>query len=476
MDKIITRFAPSPTGELHIGGARTALFEYLFAKHVGGDFLLRIEDTDRGRFVEGSPERIVESLRWLGILPDNLENVMVQSERLDIYKKYAFQLVDEDKAYICTCSKEKLDADRKRQEEQKQPTGYAGTCREANIRLEDVKDGNYVIRMKIPKDQLIVIDDLIRGAIQFNPQLLDDQVILKSDGYPTYHLASVIDDHEMGINAVIRAEEWLSSTPKHIILYRMFGWKPPQFAHLPMVLAPDRTKLSKRHGATSVVEYKNLGYLPEAVVNFIAFQGWNPGDEREFFTLPELEKEFSIEKVNKAPAIFNIDKLNNINQHYLLEKMTKYPSEMAKLLDDFGLASPSDGEMELLGRGGFKTLKEMADYIIELRCEPKYDAAILIFKKSTFDATLTGLTLALQKLQSAKQFDSKTIQQLLSEIVDEAKLTNGDVFWPVRVALSGQEKSPSPVELAVALGKDAVLKRLTVAIDILQKTKHQLPE
>lgn len=466
---IKTRFAPSPTGELHIGNARSALFEYLFAKHSGGNFLIRVEDTDRERFVQGATERIVESIKWLGILPENLLDVMIQSTRLGVYKTYAKKLVEENKAYICTCSKEKLETDRNRQIAEKRPPKYAGHCREAGLKFGDIKDGEYVIRMKMPQEGKIVVNDLIRGKVEFDLALADDQVLQKSDGFPTYHLAAIVDDHEMGITHVIRGEEWLSSTPKHVILNQMFGFEVPTYAHLPMILAPDKTKLSKRHGATSVVEYKKLGYLPEALVNFMVLLGWNPGDEREYFTLSQLEKEFTIERVNKAPAVFNIEKLNSINEYYLKFKVKSEKLKVIKLLEDFGLSNVTDGEMELLGRGGFITLKEMADYILELRKNPDYKAEILIYKKSDRETTVKALKLVSSKLVSSKQWNSETIQQLLTEVVSEGGFTNGDVFWPVRVALSGKEKSPSPVELAVALGRDESVKRIEKAIAKLQK-------
>lgn len=460
-EKIITRFAPSPTGELHIGGARTALFEFLAAQHTGGKFYLRIEDTDRERFVDGSTERIIESMSWLGIIPDNIDSVVYQSKRLELYKKHAFDLVKAGHAYICTCSKEKLAESRAEQEKGGQPPRYEGTCRTAEFNLSDLKEGCYTIRMKMPKNGKIIVRDLIKGDVTFDLSLLDDQVILKSDGYPTYHLASVVDDHEMGINYVIRAEEWLSSTPKHLELYKMLGWESPKFAHLPMVLAPDRSKLSKRHGATSVVEYKDLGYLPEAIINFLVLQGWNPGDDREFFTLTELESEFSLERVNKAPAIFDIAKLNSINTSYL---MKLEPKRLKLELKSFGLEDLSEGEIALLLRGGYATLKEMAEYILVLRAEPDYKAELLVFKKSDKKNTTTALRVVTEKLKAEEEWGTNNVQKALEYTVIENGLTNGDVFWPVRVALSGLEKSPSPVELLSALGKDESLKRLEKAI------------
>jgi len=461
---ITTRFAPSPTGELHIGGARTALFAYLAAKQSNGKFFLRIEDTDRERFVEGSDKRIIESMEWLGLIPDNIDKVTYQSNRLETYKKAAFDLVKAGKAYICTCSKEKLAQSREKQEKEGRPPRYEGFCRTSEFKLSDLAEGCYVVRMKLPTEGKITVHDLVRGDIEFDLSLFDDQVILKSDGYPTYHLASVVDDHEMGINYVIRAEEWLPSTPKHLVLYEMFGWEPPKFAHLPMVLAPDRSKLSKRHGATSVVEYRNLGYLPEAIVNFLALLGWNPKDNQEYFSLEQLVKEFKIENVNRAPAVFDIDKLNSINQDYIQKGIREDESRIRMILaDDFGIKL-TDSEMTLLGRGGFKTLEEAALYISELRQEPDYAADLLVFRKSDKEKTIKGLTETESKIRAQSTWDNDSLQSLLQNIVTENNLTNGDVFWPVRVALSGQEKSPSPVELALALGPDETARRIQVAI------------
>jgi len=437
---------------------------------------LRIEDTDRERFVEGSVERIISSLKWLGITAKNADKPMVQSERQEVYKKAAFDLVRVGKAYICTCSKEKLAEDRLAQEKTGRPPKYEGYCRNAELNIADLKEHCYTIRMKMPTSGKIIVNDLVRGNVEFDLSLFDDQVIFKSDGYPTYHLASVVDDHEMGITHVIRAEEWLSSTPKHLILYEMFGWAPPAFGHLSMILASDRTKLSKRHGATSVDEYRKLGYLPEAIINFIAFLGWNPKTDREIFSLSDLEKEFKIENLNKAPAIFNLDKLNSINSIYLQKQIAEIVAkndneQIRKYLHEFEAGDLSLGEIELLGRGGFNTLKEMADFILELREPPKYPAELLIFKKSDKEKTVKALQETITKFQSPEnnQITNSSIQKMLESVVAENNLTNGDVFWPVRVALSGKERSPSPVELAIALGKEESAKRITAAFNILSK-------
>ena len=475
--KVRTRFAPSPTGDPHIGNIRTALFEYLFARSQKGEFLLRIEDTDQERLVPGSMERILESLRWLGMDFDN-KKPMVQSERLETYQKAALKLVEEGKAYICTCSKDRLEKLREEQIKKGLPPRYDGHCRISNsefrISNQDINPNfqipkGAVIRMKMPEKGVIKFKDLIRGEVEFDLSLLDDQIILKSDGYPTYHLASVVDDHEMEITHVIRAEEWLSSTPKHMLLYEMLGWKAPEFAHLSLLLGPDKKKLSKRHGATNILQYKEMGYLPEALVNFMVFLGWNPKDEREEFTLEELEKEFKLENVNKSPSIFTIEKLNDINEKYIREQVKSQKSKVKSLIEEFGIKDLRPEELELIGRGGYATLKDAAEYIEKLRKEPQYDGKLLVFKKSTKPSTLKGLEETRNKIQETndKEWNEQELTMQLGLIVERNDLTNGDVFWPVRVALSGKEKSPSPVELLMALGKEESLKRIKKAIDKL---------
>jgi glutamyl-tRNA synthetase len=467
---IRTRFAPSPTGELHIGVVRTALFAYLFAKSQKGEFLLRIEDTDRERYVKDSEKRIVESLNWLGIIPDNNKQIVTQSERLDKYKEAVLKLLQRGKAYICDCSKDKLEKMRTELVSKGLPPIYDESCSKKKQSLNNmselenaIKDG-CVVRMKMPNKGKIVIDDLVRGKVEFDASLIDDQVILKSDGFPTYHLASVVDDHEMKITHVIRAEEWLSSTPKHIVLYEAFGWEAPKFAHLSMIFGLDKKKLSKRHGATSIKEYQDQGYLPEAIINMLALMGWNPKDEREFFTMDELIAEFKMENVNKAPAIFNIEKLNSINEHYIRESIEKDEKRIQKLLSNFGVKDITHEEMDLIGRGGFITLVRVCEYIKQLRKEPEYDGKILVFSKSDKKTTLKGLQSALASIETIETWGTQELQMQLGLTVTRENLTNGDVFWPVRVALSGEEKSPSPVELLLALGKEESIKRIKKAI------------
>jgi len=324
------RFAPSPTGYLHIGGLRTALYNYLFAKNQNGKIILRIEDTDRKRFVEGAVENLLKTLDWAGIDFDegpefSGENgPYFQSQRLDIYKKYAEELISKDLAYYCFCTPDRLKTLREKQQAQKLPQAkYDKLC--LNLSKQEIDDNlnsnvAKVVRLNVNPDQKIIFDDVIRGRVEFDSNNIDDQVLIKSDGFPTYHLANVVDDHLMGITHVIRGEEWLSSTPKHVLLYDYLGWEKPVFAHLPLLLNPDKSKLSKRQGDVAVEDYRDKGYLKEALINFVALLGWNPGDEQEFFTMEELINKFTLERVHKAGAVFNVEKLNWLNAEHLRSK------------------------------------------------------------------------------------------------------------------------------------------------------------
>jgi len=457
---IITRFAPSPTGDPHIGNIRTAFFNYLFAKHSGGKFLLRIEDTDQNRYTRESIETIKEALRWLNIAPENIDNPIVQSQRLDLYQAAAHKLVDEGKAYVCNCSKERLEQVRADQTAKKLSPRYDGHCRDLNLPFAE----GCVIRMKMPENQIIKFDDLIHGQIKVNSDTLDDQVLLKSDGFPTYHLAHAIDDHEMGTTHVFRGEEWLPSAPKHILLFEMFGFTPPQYAHLPVILSPTKGKLSKRDGATTILEYKKTGYLPEAILNFLALLGWNPKTDKEFFSLEELVEKFDLSGVNKSPAIFDIKKLNNFNRHYLSQKA---PEEIVLLAKSHGLEDVTGGEAKLISRGSQDNLREAIESIRLLRQAPQLDKNLLVFRKSSVEATKLGLNEAKKALSQIEQWDSDNIQKALTETVAKNNLQNGDVFWPIRYALSGAEKSPSPAELAEAIGQDQTILRINEALKIL---------
>jgi glutamyl-tRNA synthetase len=492
---IKTRFAPSPTGFLHIGGLRTALFAYLFAKKNKGAFILRIEDTDRERYVENGIKNILDSLYWAGIKPDEgviLDNnkisqkgkngPYIQSERLKIYHKYIKELIDSNHAYYCFCNKERLENLRKEQETNKLPTKYDGLCKKLSREQIEEKLKNkipYVIRLKMPKEGITSFNDLIRGKVDFKNDLIDDQVLIKSDGYPTYHFAVVIDDHLMEITHVIRGEEWISSTPKHIELYKAFGWKAPEFAHLSLLVNEQKQKLSKRHGDVSVKDFKNIGYLPEAIINFVAFLGWNPGDDREIFSFKDLEKEFDLNKVGRAPAVFNMEKLSWYNSFYIknksIEDLTAACVDFFKNSKNENLFKDKEQSTKLVAlekerMQKLSELPEAVEYIWKLNYNPN----LLIWKKSSHELTKEKLKLLKTFLSELPEkqwkIKSEKYPYLEKEILDWIKNNNfgiGDILWPMRVALSGKKDSHGPFELAGFLGKTETLERIKKAIDLL---------
>lgn len=470
MSKTVTRYAPSPTGNPHVGNIRSALFNFLYAKSKKGKFLLRIEDTDRVRFVPESVKYIEESLVWLGIEYD--EEMIYQSKRLKAYKEHAEKLVGEKKAYKCFCSPERLEKLRNEQAKKKLPPAYDGKCRDLSEEELKKNEGKpYVIRFMMPKEGVAKWNDLVRGEVRIEYGTQDDPVIIKSDGWPTYNFANVIDDHDMGITDVIRGEEFIPSTPKHIAMYEALGWSIPNFAHLPLILGPDKSKLAKRHGDTAILDYKEKGYLPEAMVNFLSFLGWNPGTEDEVFSIEKLIKEFNMSKVQKSPAVFNIEKLNWYNKQHI-HKLTD--KELTEKLKEYAKGKPitklsNFEKIVSVEKSRLTTLSDIlsdTDYYISA---PKYDAKILVFRKSTKEKTKEGMEKALETLESLKKWEpADAIEKALEDTVVKSNLTNGDVFWPVRAALSGKEKSPSPAELLWVLGKEESLKRIKRAIQAVK--------
>lgn len=489
--KIRTRFAPSPTGYLHVGGLRTALYAFLLARQSKGEFLLRIEDTDRERHVHGADLNLMKILKEFGIGWDNVKEsgisnqesgiyngVMYQSKRLNVYKKFAEQLVNEDKAYYCFCSKERLDDLRKRQSEQKLPTGYDGLCR--NLATEEVKDKmktiSPVVRLKMPKTGVCKFHDLIRGEVEFSYAGQEDIIVMKSDGFPTYHFAHVIDDREMKITHVIRGEEWLPSIPKHLVLWEAMDWEKPEYAHLPLLVNPDKSKLSKRQGDIAAEDFLRKGYLKEALLNFILLLGWNPGDEKEIFSIDEMIKEFSIEKIHKSPAVFNIEKLNWINGYYirrtpikkLVEMCIPYLQEANLIGEEYDrkyLEKIVALEQERLKK--LSDLPALTDYFFK---EIEYDKTLLIWKKQTLPEVQNVLENLLEKIKTISdgEFHKDYLEKKILKYIKTNNLKNGDVLWPMRVALTGKKASPGPFEVAEVLGKNKVVEKIRKAIQLLK--------
>jgi glutamyl-tRNA synthetase len=478
MNKIRVRFAPSPTGYMHVGGLRSALYNYLFAKKNKGDFLLRIEDTDRSRFVEGSVEKIVEALNWIGIEWEG--DVHTQSEHLDVYKKYAEQLVKDGHAYYCFCEPKRLQKMRDEQIGGKQAPMYDRYCLK-NVSEEEINKNiknncPYTIRLKVSKNEAIEFEDKVRGKIKINTDTIDDQILLKSDGFPTYHLANVVDDHLMEITHVIRGEEWLPSTPKHILLYRAFGWDIPQFAHLPLLLSTDKKKLSKRMGDVAVEDYIQKGYLKEAIINFVALLGWNPGEgsTQEIFSMRELIEKFDLAHVHKAGAIFDLKKLDWLNAQYikklsvdeLYEKSQKYFAQK----DFFQNANDEKKSEEYLKKVlaieqerlvNFSGVGEANKFFFE---DIKYDKELLRWKNSTDEDLKNNLEKAKNILENISDADW-TKENLEKNLLEAAGEKKGELLWPLRAALTGEQKSPSPFEVAWVLGKAETFSRIKKALD-----------
>jgi len=485
---IRTRFAPSPTGFLHIGSLRTALYTYLLAKQNNGQFVLRLEDTDTKRYVEGAEQALFEGLKWAGLQHDEGPDIggpykpYKQSERLDIYKKYAQELLDKDKAYYCFCDEPTLEAMRQEQTAKKQAPKYDGRCLKLSkdeVAQKLAKQEPHTIRMKIPAGRVIEINDLVRGNISYNSNELDDQILLKADGYPTYHLAVVADDHEMAITHVTRTEEWLPSTPKHILLYEYFGWDAPQWAHLPLLLNEDRTKMSKRKGDVAVDDYIKKGYLSEAMVNYLAFLGWNPGTEKEIYSMDGLLRDFSLAKVHKAGAVFNLEKLNWYNAQYLKqlpdEKLlaacqpylpTTHNFNQEQLIKILNLEKERSANLSAIG--------ENVKFFFEL---PTYDKALLKWKEMTDEKIKESLAVSKKLLAeiSDENFTAENIKSILMSEAEKmpslsrgkALRDRGELLWPLRVALAGQKNSPPPFEIAEILGKEEILERIISATEKL---------
>jgi len=509
MSNVRVRFAPSPTGPLHIGGVRTALFNYLFAKKNNGTFVLRIEDTDQNRYVANAEQYIKDALDWCGISPDETigKNEQFgpyrQSERKDIYKKYIQELIDSGNAYYAFDSAEDLDKERKNHEEQGKTFIYNWHNREKGrlvnslvLSDEDVKKriengDKYVVRFKSPQDETLEMNDIIRGKITIDTNVLDDKILFKSDGMPTYHLANIVDDHLMKISHVIRGEEWLPSMALHVLLYRAFGWDAPEFAHLPLILKPTgKGKLSKRDGdklgfpvfplaytneATGEVSrgYKEDGYFSETVINFLAFLGWNPGTEQELFSLEELIKAFDLSRVNKAGARFDPDKTKWFNQQYLQKKSNEELAELFKTIITNEVTSSQTPYKNDYIVKVVSLIKERATFVSDFWnlskfffvAPTEYDKKAS--KKQWKEATPQIMKDLIEVLKSIENFESENIEMIVKEWLTKNELGFGKVMPPFRLALVGAMSGPHLFDIAAMIGKEETIKRIEKAIETL---------
>jgi glutamyl-tRNA synthetase len=478
MDGVRVRFAPSPTGELHVGGLRTALFNFLFARKQGGAFVLRIEDTDRERFVPGAEAGLIEMLQWAGMDPDEgphkggPHGPYRQSERLDLYHRAAEQLIAQGHAYRCYCSPEELEEMRAGQTARGLPPKYDGRHRnlsESERRRFEEQGRKPVVRMRLPdRDERIVVSDLVRGKVAFNSAQLDDQVLLKSDGYPTYHLAVVVDDRHMAISHVLRAEEWLPSTPKHLYLYKWLGWEPPQYAHLPLLLNDDRSKMSKRKGDVAVEAYRAKGYLPEALVNFIALLGWSPGNDLELMPLPELIERFSIERITKAGAVFDREKLNWMNQQYLQQ----VPEErLFDLLRPYIARSPYGREDEATlrkicatVRGALVTLADIEQHLALFFRPEGAPVAPEVLSLTRSESARSVFASLRRQVEQAPEITAAVFPQLMKAVQQETQIKGKLLYEPVRAAITLAASGPDLALVAEVLGRDKLLARIDQAL------------
>lgn len=485
MSEVRVRFAPSPTGYLHIGGLRTALYNYLYAKNNNGKFILRIEDTDQTRLVEDAIENLIESLKWAGVEYD--EGVFVedgkvvekgeygpyiQSHRLDIYKKYVDELIEKGHAYYCFCSKDRLDKLRDEQKVKGLVPKYDGFCK--NIPLEEAKKRvengeEHVVRLKLPHDVDIKFHDLVRGDIVINTNDIDDQVLLKSDGFPTYHMAVVVDDHLMKVTHIVRGEEWLPSTPKHIFLYDAFGWEKPEYVHLPTVLNKDRKKLSKRQGDVSVDDFRLKGYLPEGMINYLALVGWSPDDNEEILSLEQMVEKFSFERVSKTGGIFDKDKLNWVNGHYIrsssIERITDlaipYLVEAGYINEEF---AKKDYEwLKILVdtvKESISTVMEVVEkvkFIFDEEVEVVEEGALEILKGEQCNELFAAI---IHELEGIEEIDMEYAKTFMKTIQKATGIKGKNLFMPTRVAITGTEHGPEMVNIVYLLGKDKIINRV----------------
>lgn len=476
------RFAPSPTGYLHIGGLRTALYNYLFAKKNKGTFILRIEDTDRTRYVEGAIENLISKLNWAGLSIDEgvlLENgkisekgefgPYIQSLRVEkeIYQKYAMELIEKGYAYYCFCSKERLDDIKNMQKADGKIPRYDGLCRSVTLEeaKERIKNGEkYVIRLKLPENKDIVFEDLIKGKITINTNDMDDQVLIKADGFPTYHFAVVIDDHLMKITHIVRGDEWISSTPKHVFMYDAFGWEKPTFVHLPTVLNKNGKKLSKRNDDVSVEDFEKKGYLPKALINYLALVGWSPESNKEILSLDEMIDEFSFERVSKSGGVFDVDKLDWVNAQYIRSMDT---TELSKLLKPYLVDAKfiKDDICEKRLNLITDTFKESISKLPEIVEQSRFLFEDIEIEKDALDVlNESKIDILKEKIQQELNLIDEITDEIAKTFMKKIQKSSGikgkDLYMPVRAALTGKVHGPELSNILEILGKEEILRRL----------------
>lgn len=488
MENIKVRIAPSPTGDPHVGTAYMGLFNYAYAKHNGGKFILRIEDTDRTRFSADSEQQIFDAMKWLGLYydegPDNGGDFgpYRQSERMNMYKEYAQMLVDKGEAYYCFCTQERLASLRERQIAMNQAPGYDGYCRKLTKEEIEQKQKNnepYIIRLKMPYDGQTIVKDKLRGDIVFENSKIDDQVLLKSDGFPTYHLANVVDDHLMGITDVIRAEEWIASTPKHVQLYKAFGWKEPRWYHMPLLRNADKTKISKRKNPVSLNYYKEEGYIKEGMLNFLALMGWSMPRDKEIFTLDEMIENFSFDRVSLGGPIFDLVKLGWVNNQHMRLKDIKELTQLAKPYFEkmYDISTISDENLEFIVdilREGAHTLKELAEladiYFVDTFSMPVVTEDMNKKERKSITRLLDALTsengkkaISLFKEKIEKENENISIdraKEILQEIQDEINEGPAAALMPLRAVLTGKARGADLYTVITIVGKERILKRI----------------
>ncbi|WMI81309.1 glutamate--tRNA ligase [Anaerotignum sp. MB30-C6] len=479
--EIRTRFAPSPTGYMHIGNLRTALYEYLIAKSQGGKFILRIEDTDQGRLVEGATEIIYNTMKMTGLHHDEGPDIggaygpYVQSERMGMYMEYAKELVEKGEAYYCFCTKERLESLKESNGDGAAFAKYDRHCyhlskEEVQAKLDAGED--FVIRQKMPDEGTTTFSDVVYGDITVENKELDDQILMKADGFPTYNFANVVDDHLMEITHVVRGSEYLSSTPKYNLLYQAFGWDAPVYVHLPAVMRDAHNKLSKRHGDKSFEDLVREGYLVEAIVNYIALLGWSPSDNTEIFTLKELEEKFDIAGLSKSPSIFDIKKLTWMNGEYMkaMEFEKFYALAESKLKEALAETQLDLRKIAALLKKRLETLNDIPHLVEFFKELPEYGTKLYTHKKmKTDDAiALSSLQAAIPVLEEMTEWNETAIHDRLIALVGELGIKNGQLLWPVRTALSGEPTSPGgAIELADILGKEESIRRLKKGVELL---------